>query len=119
MVDRLLLDCRFSFETQYFRTFKIDKDKNIEIIKFSINNLEYNESGDIIGEKQNPDITKVKVDYRIDTKGYFKKNKMDKTSIVIYLALSSILNSACKEKKYYKIKKDRRKFWIGRNHEGK
>jgi hypothetical protein len=73
LVDKLLLDCRFSFETQYFRTFKIDQEKNIEIIKFSINSLEYNESGDIIGEKKNADTIKVKVDYDIDAKGYFIK----------------------------------------------
>lgn len=73
LVDKLLLDCRFSFETQYFRTFKINKEKNIEIIKLSINSLEYNEAGDIIGEKQNADTIKVKVDYDIDAKGYFIK----------------------------------------------
>lgn len=74
LVDKLLLDCRFSFETEYYRTFKITKDKKIEILKFSIDGLEYNESGDIIGEKQNADTVKVKVSYSINSEGYFIKS---------------------------------------------
>ncbi|EJL74231.1 hypothetical protein [Chryseobacterium populi] len=73
LVDQLLLDCRFTFETEYFRTFKIDADKNIEIVKYSVDKLEYNETGDIIGEKKSADSTKLKVNYIIDPAGKFIK----------------------------------------------
>lgn len=74
LVDQLLLDCRFTFEIGYYRTFKIEKDKTIEIIKYSIDSIEYNDAGDIIGEKKNADINKEKVEYTIDQSGKFIKN---------------------------------------------
>ncbi|MFC0427619.1 hypothetical protein [Chryseobacterium scophthalmum] len=73
LVDQLLLDCRFTFETEYYRTFTIGTEKNIEIIKHSVDNLEYNEEGDIVGEKKHADSAKVKVDYTIDKNGKFVK----------------------------------------------
>lgn len=74
LVDQLLLDCRFTFEIQYYRTFSINKDETIDITKYSINRLEYSENGDIIGEKKNPEINKEKVIYKIDIEGKFIKN---------------------------------------------
>lgn len=76
LVDQLLVDCRFTFETEYYRTFKIDSDKNIEITKYSVVNLEYNEQGDIIGKKKSADTTKEKINYRLDLAGKFLKNKI-------------------------------------------
>lgn len=71
--DQLLLDSRFTFETEYYRTFVINKDKSIKINKFSVNNLEFNEAGDILGEKKVADTVKVTVDYKLTNDGYFKK----------------------------------------------
>jgi hypothetical protein len=73
LVDQLLLDCRFIFETEYYRTFIIDADKKIEIVKHTVDNLEYNEAGDIIGEKELADSTKIKVNYTLDPSGKFIK----------------------------------------------
>lgn len=73
LVDKLLLECRFTFETEYYRIFKIDADKDIEIVKYSVNGIEYNEAGDIIGQKQNADTIKTKVEYSIDSNGIFIK----------------------------------------------
>ncbi|WP_313501945.1 hypothetical protein [Kaistella carnis] len=71
--DQLLLDSRFTFETEYYRTFVINKDKSIKINKFSVNKLEFNEAGDILGEKKVADTVKVTVDYKLTDEGYFKK----------------------------------------------
>lgn len=73
LTDQLLLDCRFTFETEYFRTFSINKYKTITIVKHSVDNLEYNEAGDIIGEKKTGDSAKVSVEYSIDASGKFIK----------------------------------------------
>ncbi len=74
LIDQLLLDCRFTFETEYFRTFIIDKKKHIKLVKYSVDNLEFNESGDITGEKKLADATNVIVNYTIDSTGKFIKN---------------------------------------------
>jgi|GEM_PF-285920 len=73
LTDKLLLDCRFTFETEYFRTFSIGKDKSITIVKHSVDKLEYNEAGDIVGEKKQGDSAKVSVEYSIDATGKFIK----------------------------------------------
>ncbi len=73
LVDQLLLDCRFTFENQYYRNFSIGRDETIELIKYSINSLEFNENGDIIGEKTTPDTNKEKFIYTIDNGGKFVK----------------------------------------------
>lgn len=73
LIDQLLLDNRFTFETEYYRTFTINKDGTIKIKKYSVDNLEYNESGDIIGKKQKPEITETIVEYKIDNDGKFVK----------------------------------------------
>ena len=65
--------CRFIFETEYYRTFIIDADKKIEIVKHTVDNLEYKEAGDIIGEKELADSTKIKVNYTLDPSGKFIK----------------------------------------------
>lgn len=74
LIDQLLLDCRFTFETEYYRTFTINKDKNIKLVKHTVDKLEYNDAGDIVGEKQIGDSSKVTVDYTIDAAGKFIKN---------------------------------------------
>lgn len=71
--DQLLLDSRFTFETEYFRTFEIQEDQKIRIHKFSVNNLEFNDVGDIVGEKEVSDTLKVTVDYKLMNDGIFKK----------------------------------------------
>lgn len=71
--DQLLLDSRFIFETEYYRTFIINKDQSIRINEFSVNNLEFNDAGDILGEKKMADTVKVTVDYKLTNEGYFKK----------------------------------------------
>ncbi|WP_228452322.1 hypothetical protein [Chryseobacterium sp. c4a] len=73
LTDQLLLDCRFTFENQYYRTFSINKDEMIELVKYSINRLEFNENGDIIGEKETPITNKEKFLYAIDNEGKFVK----------------------------------------------
>lgn len=71
--DQLLLDSRFTFETEYFRTFEIQEDQKITIHKFSVNHLEFNDAGDIVGEKEVSDTLKVTVDYKLMNDGIFKK----------------------------------------------
>lgn len=73
LTDQLLLDCRFTFETEYYRTFVINKNNNIKIFKHTVDKLEYNDAGDIVGEKKNGDSTEVIVDYIIDGSGKFIK----------------------------------------------
>ena len=71
--DQLLLDSRFTFETEYYRTFIINKNQSIKINKFSVNNLEFNEAGDILGDKKVADTVKVTVSYQLLNDGFFKK----------------------------------------------
>lgn len=73
LIDQLLIDCRFMFENQYYRYFSINKDATIQLIKYSVKSLEFNENGDIIGEKNKPDIDKEKILYVIDKEGKFVK----------------------------------------------
>lgn len=73
LVDKLLLDCRFTFETEYYRDFRIDENKNIFITKYSIDTFEYNEDGDIISEKTNPNPIIETATYKIDSNGKFIK----------------------------------------------
>lgn len=71
LVDKLLLDSRFTFETEYYRNFKINPGGTIEITKFSVDKLEVNETGDIIGENENPVPKKQIVRYKINSEGKF------------------------------------------------
>jgi hypothetical protein len=75
LVQQILLDSRFTFENEYFRNFYIDKNMNIEITKYEISNLEFNEVGDIVGELEKPDTLKTIVKYKLDKDGKFKKTK--------------------------------------------
>lgn len=72
LVDALLLDCRFTFETEYFRNFKINSNA-IEIKKFNVDKLLYNEEGDIIGNKPVNDTVVNMVKYKLNDKGFFVK----------------------------------------------
>ena len=72
-IDALLLDCRFTFETEYYREFVINKDKTINIKKISIEKLLYNEDGDIIGVKDVNDTIIDPVKYKMDSTGKFLK----------------------------------------------
>ncbi len=71
--DALLLDCRFTFETEYYRNFTINSDHTIEIKKIAVESLIFNEAGDIIGKKEaNDTITEV-VKYKMNPLGDFTK----------------------------------------------
>jgi hypothetical protein len=71
--DAILLDCRFTFETEYYREFTISKNGIITINKVAIDGLNYNEEGDIVGEKAVKDTTIVKSQYKLNTNGAFVK----------------------------------------------
>lgn len=71
LVDKLLLDSRFTFETEYYRNFKINPGGTIEITKFSVDKLVVNEAGDIVGENENPVPKKQIVRYKINSEGKF------------------------------------------------
>lgn len=51
-IDALLLDCRFTFETEYYRQFSIKKDGTIAIKKLATDGSAYDDKGDIIGQKK-------------------------------------------------------------------
>lgn len=70
-IDALLLDCRFTFETEYYRNFVINKNKTIDIKKISIEKLNYNEDGDIIGVKDINDTISEPIKYKMDLSGKF------------------------------------------------
>lgn len=73
LVDQILLDNRFTFETEYYRNFKIDENGQITIQKFTIAALEFSENGDIMRKKDHPDTSTVKLSYYINKNGMFKK----------------------------------------------
>lgn len=72
-IDALLLDCRFTFETEYYRDFRITQDGTITIKKLAIDGLNYNDDGDIVGEKKVKDTTSQTVRYKMNTTGTFTK----------------------------------------------
>ena len=71
--DALLLDCRFTFETEYYRNFTILSDKTVAIKKIAVESLEFNDNGDIIGNKKVNDTLTEVVKYKIDPQGQFIK----------------------------------------------
>ncbi|NRT15635.1 hypothetical protein HNP99_001992 [Flavobacterium sp. 28A] len=71
--DALLLDCRFTFETEYYRNFEIKKDGTVIIKKIAVNGLLYNNEGDITGEKAVNDTTTEVVKYKMNANGQFVK----------------------------------------------
>lgn len=74
LIDVILLDHRFTFESEYFREFNIDLNKkSINIKKYEIEHLIYDENSNIIGTKQNPDTMVAIVKYQISKQGNFKK----------------------------------------------
>lgn len=72
-IDALLLDCRFTFETEYYRDFTITKDGTIAIKKIALDGLNYDEEGDIVGQKKVKDSTTETVRYKMNAKGIFTK----------------------------------------------
>lgn len=72
LIDAILLDSRFTFETEYYRNFKINGN-DIEIKKVSVEKLLFNEEGDIVGDKKVNDTLTDIVKYKIDSKGLFIK----------------------------------------------
>ncbi|MCW2120371.1 hypothetical protein [Flavobacterium sp. 7A] len=72
-VDALLLDCRFTFEIEYYRKFEIKKDGNITIKKYSIDGYTYNDAGDIIGKRATNDTVTTISRYKTNTNGQFIK----------------------------------------------
>ena len=73
-IDALLLDCRFTFETEYNRHFTIKNNGTITIKKLEIDGLQYSEEGDIIGKKTVKDTTSEVVQYKMNTTGHFIKS---------------------------------------------
>ena len=72
-VDALLLDCRFEFETEYYRNFVIKKDQTIEIKKIAVEKLLYNQNADIVGKKEVNDTLVDVVTYKVNPLGNFLK----------------------------------------------
>jgi hypothetical protein len=72
-VDAILLDSRFTAETEYYREFTLTKNGMITIKKVAINGLNYNNAGDIIGQKKLKDSTAETVQYKMNTNGIFTK----------------------------------------------
>jgi hypothetical protein len=72
-VDALLLDCRFEFETEYYRDFVIKNDQTIAIRKIAVDKLLYSPNGDIIGKREVNDTLVDVVKYKIDPQGTFIK----------------------------------------------
>lgn len=72
-IDALLLDCRFTFETEYYRNFVINKDKTIDIKKIAVEKLLYNDDGDIVGVKNVNDTISLPIKYKMDPSGKFLK----------------------------------------------
>ncbi|WP_366184072.1 hypothetical protein [Flavobacterium ovatum] len=73
-VDALLLDCRFTFETEYYRNFSINSNGTITLKKSAIDSLLFNEEGDIIGQKAVKDTTTEVVLYKMNSMGHFIKS---------------------------------------------
>ncbi|AWG23391.1 hypothetical protein FFWV33_18570 [Flavobacterium faecale] len=73
--DALLVDCRFTFETEYYRNFLIEKDGTIIVRKTAVDGLAFNEAGDIVGKKQVSDTTTQVIKYKVDKSGIFNKIK--------------------------------------------
>lgn len=71
--DALLLDCRFTFETEYYRNFEIKKDGTVILKKMAVNGLLYNNEGDITGERAVNDTTTEVVKYKMNANGQFVK----------------------------------------------
>ncbi|WPR73019.1 hypothetical protein SLW70_07840 [Flavobacterium sp. NG2] len=71
--DALLLDCRFTFETEYYRNFTIRSNRTIEIKKVAVESLIFNEAGDIIGNKKVNDTISEVVKYKMNPSGKFTK----------------------------------------------
>jgi len=72
-VDALLLDCRFEFETEYYRNFVIKNDKTFEIKKIAVDKLLYNAKGDITGKREVNDTLVDVVTYKVNPLGTFLK----------------------------------------------
>ena len=72
-IDALLLDCRFVFETEYYRQFSIKEDGTILIKKVAVNGLNYDDNGNIIGTKAVKDTTIENLKYKLSSTGSFTK----------------------------------------------
>ena len=73
-IDALLLDCRFTFETEYYTNFSIKENGTITLKKLAIESLLFNDEGDIIGKKTITDTTTVTVQYKMNAAGHFIKS---------------------------------------------
>lgn len=73
LIDKLLLDSRFTSEIMYYNDFTITKDFMITLYKSSKPLFEIDENGDIIGEAVNPKIRKDTVRYHLTGLDYFCK----------------------------------------------
>lgn len=73
-IDALLLDCRFTFEIEYYRNFSIKNNGIIAIKKLAIDGLLHNDEGDIIGKRAVKDTITEVVQYKMDATGHFIKS---------------------------------------------
>ena len=71
LVDKLLLDSRFTSEIMYYNDFTITKDFVITLHKYSKPLFEINENGDIIGKTVNPKVKQNTVRYHLNKSGLF------------------------------------------------
>ena len=71
LVDKLLLDSRFTSEIMYYNDFTITKDFVITLHKYSKPLFEINENGDIIGKTVNPKVKENTVRYHLNKSGLF------------------------------------------------
>ncbi|GEM_PF-2186604 len=73
-IDYLILYCRFNFETMIIYNFKCDrKFSNIVVEDIEEDWTLYNDLGDIIGEKEIPELIEHSKLYEVDNNGFFKE----------------------------------------------
>ncbi|MES2556489.1 MAG: hypothetical protein V4604_10085 [Bacteroidota bacterium] len=73
LLDKLLLDCRLTFEVEYYRDITINKDMTVDLVKYSIDQYTYDETGGIMDAKEIQDTIAEKCTYKIDRNGIFIK----------------------------------------------
>ena len=78
LIDKLLLDSRFTSEIIYYNDFTITKDFMITLYKYSKPLFEIDENGDIIGEAVNPKIQKDTVRYHLNRSGLFLRENQNR-----------------------------------------
>lgn len=73
LIDQLLLDSKFSWEIRYYNDFVIHKNETIEIDKYTVEYMIFDDS--YTGDENDEVTTIEKVVYGIDKNGYFVKKR--------------------------------------------